>query len=811
MATTQQQRDRRQRAAEQAVQATVARLRTTGEAALPMPLGSSSKLSVAELMEYRARHALHLERHPDYDSHWQRPTVETAEAVWKLVGRALRRVRLNDLATDDLTAKQALTVALDAAVLAGKRGAMLTTNLVFDTLASRWSDNYRAVRASTGATCSWQMKPSTVRASWRDLLRNGIRLEAVYDAVRRGCPGLYVTNRIPTRGYSVTLRDEDSRERLEYLPAYEQLILADPIYRRSNQFPRLLLANDELSPRSVAREVVGEWAYNIAEPGPRSVDLIRRLEATRLLVHVPSLVADVDALEARRDELDVQLWDEYKVDVTKSSLKPRGRNKRSARQWAMKHIKISAIPTIKDLVDEYDSINGQFLQVEEVREQLKALDAAGQSTDHCVEIKSGFYKLHNRRYQHVNFWAAEVTKEDVRQEMIAEAIAGGTVTIDENGRRWRELGSPAVWERSSRRGRWFRVAATGLEFEDRYVEQGFADDYAGPRRPLVGFDVSSSQVQILAVFCGLDALEKQLRQEHLKITLATQAWKRHHDPSDSFTLPKPKDGHVRGFDGPTDERLQKAVKKAVMTRLYGSEPKQIAHTLATSPWEYGPGLGDGANVDRLLAQSAVATILHTFLPACKAAAEIACDRAPYAGFMFVDPFDGVIQRWNPPRVRRDRVISAGTTILVQSPVGRPNAAGDYPVDREELKRMIAPCLTHTLDAMFAGFVVEQLNLRGVRDVVSVHDCWMVGSDAAPALYEAIEAAGEPWLRALGPIYDALEGYLGSDPVHGPRVRSWREQWERRCAAGNQWPKIQVKPEDLVALKVESRNDFLINS
>jgi hypothetical protein len=216
--------------------------------------------------------------------------------------------------------------------------------------------------------------------------------------------------------------------------------------------------------------------------------------------------------------------------------------------------------------------------------------------------------------------------------------------------------------------------------------------------------------------------------------------------------------------------------------------------------EYGPGLGNAANIERLLAQSAVSEIVGTFLPACQAAAQAAYDRDPYAGFSFVDPFDGMTQRWNPPRVRRDRrVVSGGTTILVHEPVGRPNAAGDYPVNRDALARMVAPCLTHAMDAMFAGFVVEQLNLRGVRDIVSIHDCWMVASDATPALYEAVEAAGEPWLRALGPIYAALAGYLGTHPVHGPRVRAWRGQWQRRCAAGDRWPVFRVSPAELMTL------------
>lgn len=101
--------------------------------------------------------------------------------------------------------------------------------------------------------------------------------------------------------------------------------------------------------------------------------------------------------------------------------------------------------------------------------------------------------------------------------------------------------------------------------------------------------------------------------------------------------------------------------------------------------------------------------------------------------------------------------------------------------------------------MFASFVVEHLNDLGIVDIVSVHDCWVVGADAEDALYRAVEAAGEPWLRRLGPVYDALENYLVSpdpDPTYGPLVQQWRAQWERRVARGSDWPRFRVDKEKL---------------
>src|SRR5262249_24578283 len=128
-----------------------------------------------------------------------------------------------------------------------------------------------------------------------------------------------------------------------------------------------------------------------------------------------------------------------------------------------------------------------------------------------------------------------------------------------------------------------------------------------------------------------------------------------------------------------------------------------------------------------------------------------------------------------------------------------NGAGDYPVDRQKLRRVVAPCLTHMLDAMFAGLVIEKLNELKVKDVVSIHDSWMISSDAEPALYEALKAAGEPWLRALDQVYADLAGYLDGHPVYSQCVKDIRRQWECRVAEAR-WPEFSVGDAALMELK-----------
>jgi hypothetical protein len=137
--------------------------------------------------------------------------------------------------------------------------------------------------------------------------------------------------------------------------------------------------------------------------------------------------------------------------------------------------------------------------------------------------------------------------------------------------------------------------------------------------------------------------------------------------------------------------------------------------------------------------------------------------------------------------------------------------GEYPVnysgavrkasggrERRHLKGSLfnafAPCLIHMLEAAFAGHVIEALDAQGVRDIVAINDCFLVPSDALPTLSAATKAAGRPWFLSLGPFYDVFEHYLGDDPVYGPRVGGWREIWQRRVDAGNDWPQLLMKRE-----------------
>jgi hypothetical protein len=675
---------------------------------------------------------------------------------------------LQELAQVTQTIRQAFVVAITSAVLAGERGQMLTTNRIFDALARAWSDNYRETVEAGRATVSYEMRAETVRASWRDLLRNGLDLTAIWRTVRAGCLGLYTTERVPERGYVVTLDIGSAK-----LAAFRK---ATADYRRAALPSRLLLADEPVPPRSIARDIAGEWAYNVVTVGERSARLIDQMEEARVFLNVPEFLKTADRLDQEAHEIQARLLSEYKVDVTKSAYRPRGAGRRSALQWGMRHLPQRDVPVVKALVEQYRRATGHLAQITSVYEQVYAHAGA-----ELLEIRSGMTKGVNRRYVPRHFWPLEVTGNDIVSE--SETHGG-----DYDGISW----DVEITEQTSRRGRWFRAAAISSEKHRELGEEGLL---GGPttwdEQPLVGFDVSASQVQILSVLLGLDDLEAQVTRRSHKEILAEVLWTRAQDGLDPFVLPM----EPAPFDGPDDPKLRNAGKMAVMTRLYGSEPREIAHKLRAAPTDFGPGLGDADNVWHLFDHAGMNEVLNYFLPACQAIAERLCREHPYQGFVFKDPYDRARVRWNPVRLAPRAVTTSATKVYVNLPVGKPDAAGDYPVDKGKLGRAILPCLVHTLDAAFAGFVVEALRAPGVRDVVSVHDCWMVAAEAEPLLRDAILEAGEPWLRSLGSVYDARCQAIGDDPVFGPKMRGWRDQWKRRVK-NKQWPKFLVSPAKL---------------
>jgi hypothetical protein len=136
----------------------------------------------------------------------------------------------------------------------------------------------------------------------------------------------------------------------------------------------------------------------------------------------------------------------------------------------------------------------------------------------------------------------------------------------------------------------------------------------------------------------------------------------------------------------------------------------------------------------------------------------------------------------------------------------PDQHGRVVLDDKKLRKMLAPCLIHLLDSLFASWVMLALAEDGVRDFVSVHDCWF-----APAvvyregrepehghvvLDRAIRAAGKPWFLGLEPVYKWMREYIGGEQIERAYAK-WRSRRDRGLAGDETaWPYFYAVPSSL---------------
>jgi hypothetical protein len=168
-------------------------------------------------------------------------------------------------------------------------------------------------------------------------------------------------------------------------------------------------------------------------------------------------------------------------------------------------------------------------------------------------------------------------------------------------------------------------------------------------------------------------------------------------------------------------------------------------------------------------------------------------------------------RWNPVAREDQPVKSDGHTVIVSLPAGmkisdfgeeneaeedlatKPDAR--YPVDKDQLGKMIAPCLIHMLDAHYSTLVMEKLAACKIEDFVGIHDCWFVPewvdvegvlSDGTVVLRKVLDEVNNDWYAGLGPIYERMLHYLRGDPIFEPRIRkARRDDASIHCANAGQ--------------------------
>jgi hypothetical protein len=694
---------------------------------------------------------------------------------------------------------------LDCAIQAGRSGRALTTNLFIEALAERWSEIYRRTRDTCGTWRLRDFKPSTVRNVREELVGQGVAYYKLWKAIRGGVPGLYGTSApMKNRGRAVYVDADDARP-LPFLADFDRLLDADGRYHRgSGHGSRLLLASDEPPPRRIAKQVAGERPFDVMHIGTPTENVLRRLEAARVFLSVPALLYDIEAAEAK---LRASAWPAIKrawdaglpalyansrlgeipesAPATASSEAKfwatvahwnviRARQAFRAQEWKA----YLAADNRQSERDCHRAHQGRLASMKAIHDQLRA---RGVADDADIEIKATFYKHRTRRFQAANVWPSEASSSEELVAPVPRHVGESIVRLSEyaaefEGRQPQRTDVPTEFA-VPQRIRWFQVLDPMLDTPLRAArgEAGLVD--------LWGLDVSGSQAQILAVAMGMRDLEDQLREVPFKQLVAQSAHALH--SSGRIQLPA---------ELVDNAALLEENSKGAMKLLYGASLRSIASAAARDPVKHGPGLSvDTLRV--LFDETPIINKLRVFLSVCERVGRAACEKNPTAGVTVVDPLDGTLFTWNPPRRRKQQIRSGAFKLYVKAPVEHD---GDYVVDEPELVRRIAPGLIHMLDALFASIVVVLLNREGVRDIVAVHDAFLVPQTAGRELVDALQGAGRTWLPKLGPFYDFLERYVPPTSPEAEITRQWRSRWEQRvrdCAAKRDtWPVFLTKSE-----------------
>lgn len=787
-----------------------------------MPHGiNAKKVSLDEFRQYRRRQSQHQERYPDYDDGFRRPDALMAEAIWSLLAPTLP-VKLEDLAfqhadlTDDerrgveTAARQAVAVALACVLRAGHEHRTVTVTQVFDSLAAAFSDHYRRIVEITPARTVRDMRRESATNIRRDLLLNGLRLRPLMRVAWSDNP-LYSTTLLDRAGRTVDPKPTPERAEFEALMRQANL-WSEPAWGL-----RLLGADEPLPPRPTRQRVCGEQAYNVVQLGKRSEQLLDIQEQACLLFNMTAFREDYRAAEDALLETGQQLRGR---GIRPDAVNEYQRHSRRATMYGLakkipKKRRDAWLDETRSLIEHYDQAAWMVNGFKAVNRQVTPLVAQyeqeslwfGRPISVTVPIKSGFTRVVNRRYQPTHFWPLFATPKEI-------------AWLDD------DLEIPGL-KHEVLRSRWFQ-ARSPVSWYDRPC-------------PLVSVDVASSQTQILAILLGLKDLEHISQTRSFKEVLAEIAWQRHRNQTDPFRLgnrrrsPATARQVVPPYTGSDDERLVRTLKDLWMRVLYGSKPGTVTKDQRESPLTYGRGM-TRKNAEKFLEDLSWygdSGGVGEFLHACRTLADLADDK----GVILTDPLDGAKVQWNPIQQSEAELNSDGLKIMMNLP-GRttrycskagcpaplykhdeqrkkkagqlrthiikkrfhPNAKKDsWPLDRRKLRNLVAPCLIHMLDAYFSSLVLFHLHERGVRDVVGVHDAWLMPEivldrgqvrEGGQVLQEVLQTAAKEWFTGLGPVYDDLVAGLGKHPTFGPFVRKIRAQWKRRVKAQH-WPRFHI--------------------
>lgn len=782
---------------------------------------------------------------------------------------------LDDRSGEDkyFESKASLIIAIGLFIGRNAEGHKVTYNDVFDAICRRYSDHYIAGPARQVR----DMAPARAKRARRDLLFQCIDINKIWHflVTQKSSDNLFYALEFQTKAsVSAKARRGEIKSTYTVIPKNNScirklrdvLVEAGLVPKRgiSIKLASDSTASDNTSNSNIAKsKYCADVAYNNTNIGSRVRALLIRQSATTLLFNRKVFIKDFDEMMKNKLAMCKELTRTYAVDVTldnaprqfskggesykfwsareeylyfrsiefgleNARLRPRGEFSNQcklisdkiefhAEEWRNRHDRFlkwlerekkdldrklvtlrsvveAAVQTyswrrrVRALLSEYDRAVGFIETYGLVYEQVRKIEGE------LIEIRSDFSLSINRRYHPQHMWPTYVSDKDLR-----EANKGKRQGQDEDGQPAGEVPLHDEAPERSYRRRWFSAR------HPRSKEPC----------PLVGYDISSSQTQIVATFLSSAKLELDATGRSFKESLAELAWEMHCDPNDEFKLRKVEASNTSPNADTEDYRsaqcpkLQNLCKRLWMTVSYGGDIGEVVREQNNDPDAYGPAWTQ-ENAGRFIsALNKKYPAMARFLDICRHAAGTAYAIDKTAGVTLIELLDNCEIRWNPTE-RSDTPLENGPHKLMLSlPRQKQNdpdytfsVDDSYPVDMNALRKMFAPCFVHMLDAFYSSLVMEKLVAKGVIDFVAIHDCWLVPEtilapetgqerDGRKVLEEVFEEVNREWYNGLGPAYEALLNYVKDKKVFREIIREAWDHWKQRCRGGYV-PKFQYK-------------------
>jgi hypothetical protein len=284
-----------------------------------------------EREEYRLRQSLYRQARPQHEKLLGRPSDEEVDELWRILGAD----EFAQMAALESPNRSAAVVVIDQIIDAADRGSLVTFNRLFDAVARKWSDHFRAHRARS----AYDMTPTTLTFVWRDFHHEGIRFDKVYQAVcawsESAEPEANPLFRLHTaKNGTQTLKRATTKD--AELCGRVRTVLASRASRPAGH--RILLVGDEVSAAPRADDPLvccDDLPYDVVPIGPLGEATIEIQEQATLLFDASRFKEDYRKTESELGHLRREIEERVVADPPLWAL-PSGQRGEDGRIWSVR-------------------------------------------------------------------------------------------------------------------------------------------------------------------------------------------------------------------------------------------------------------------------------------------------------------------------------------------------------------------------------------------------------------------------------------------------------------------------------------------